>query len=113
MLKKESKTRGRSAGVASRISLDMLGAAAGSGDLPDLFAADIVYVDHTSWLRTLILYTGDVPARVNQPVLSPDGLVGRVITEAGAYAKVQLLTDANAAVGVLLERMGASRVPPQ
>jgi rod shape-determining protein MreC len=67
-------------------------------------AADIVYVDHTSWLRTLVLYTGDVPARVNQPVLSPDGLVGRVITEAGPYAKVQLLTDRAASVGGMILR---------
>jgi rod shape-determining protein MreC len=67
-------------------------------------AVDIVYVDHTSWLRTLILYTGDVPARLNQPVLSPDGLVGRVITEAGPYAKVQLVTDRAASVGGMILR---------
>jgi rod shape-determining protein MreC len=67
-------------------------------------AVDIVYVDHTSWLRTLVLYTGQMPARVNQPVLSPDGLVGRVITVAGPYAKVQLITDRAASVGGLILR---------
>ena len=56
-------------------------------------AVDIVYVDHASWLRTLILYTGDEPARRNQPVLSPAGLVGRVVAVSGPYAKVQLITD--------------------
>lgn len=67
-------------------------------------AVDIIYVDHASWLRTLILYTGDVPARVNQPVLSPDGLAGRVVTVAGPYAKVQLVTDRAASVGGMILR---------
>jgi rod shape-determining protein MreC len=67
-------------------------------------AVDIVYADHTSWLRTLILYTGQVEARHNQPVLSPDGLVGRVVHVAGPYAKVQLITDRAAGVGGMILR---------
>jgi rod shape-determining protein MreC len=67
-------------------------------------AVDIIYVDHASWLRTLVLYTGGVPARVNQPVLSPDGLVGRVVTVSGPYAKAQLLTDHAASVGGMILR---------
>lgn len=71
-------------------------------------AVDIVYVDHASWLRTLVLYLGDVPARRNQPVLSPTGLVGRIITVSdslsGSYAKVQLITDGAASVGGMVLR---------
>jgi rod shape-determining protein MreC len=67
-------------------------------------AADVVYVDHASWLRTLLIYTGDQPARVNQPVLSSTGLVGRVVTVAGPYAKVQLITDRAASVGAMILR---------
>jgi len=67
-------------------------------------AVDVVYVDHASWLRTLVLYTGDQPARVNQPVLSSQGLVGRVVTVAGPYAKVQLITDRAASVGAMVLR---------
>jgi len=67
-------------------------------------AVDIVYVDHASWLRTLVLYSGDQEAWVNQPVLSPDGLVGRVIAVAGPYAKVQLVTDRAASVGGMVLR---------
>ncbi len=37
-------------------------------------------------------------------MLSDDGLVGRVIRVAGAYAKVQLLTDRAASAGVQLQR---------
>ncbi|MFL6236898.1 MAG: rod shape-determining protein MreC [Thermoanaerobaculia bacterium] len=67
-------------------------------------AVDIVYIDHTSWLRTMILYTGPEPARKDQPVLSPAGLVGRVIAVSGPYAKVQLLTDRAAGVGGMILR---------
>lgn len=67
-------------------------------------AVDIVYVDHASWLRTLVLYTGAEPARENQPVLSPDGLVGRVVTVSGPYAKAQLVTDRAASVGGMILR---------
>jgi rod shape-determining protein MreC len=67
-------------------------------------AVDVIYVDHASWLRTLIIYTGGAPARVNQPVLSANGLVGRVVTAAGPYAKVQLITDRAASVGVMILR---------
>ena len=67
-------------------------------------AADVVYADHASWLRTLVIYTGGVPARVNQPVLSATGLVGRVVTVAGPYAKVQLITDRAASVGAMILR---------
>jgi rod shape-determining protein MreC len=67
-------------------------------------AVDVIYIDYASWLRTLVLYTGDLPARVNQPVLSPDGLVGRVITVSGPYSKVQLITDRAASVGGMILR---------
>ncbi len=69
-----------------------------------LRVADVVYVDHSSWLRTLILYTGDEPAETNQPVISDTGLVGRVIAVVPGYAKVQLLTDRAAAVGAMIRR---------
>lgn len=67
-------------------------------------AVDVVYVDHASWLRTILIFTGDTPARVNQPVLSATGLVGRVVTVAGPYAKVQLITDRAASVGAMVLR---------
>lgn len=67
-------------------------------------AVDVVYVDYASWLRTLVVYTGSIPARKNQPVLSADGLVGRVVTFSGPYAKVQLITDRAAGVGGMILR---------
>lgn len=67
-------------------------------------AVDVVYIDHASWLRALILYTGDRPAERDQPVLSSAGLIGRVVTVSGSYAKVQLITDRAAGVGAMILR---------
>jgi rod shape-determining protein MreC len=66
--------------------------------------ADIVYIDHASWLRTLVVYVGDGAVERNQPVVAAAGLVGRVVLVAPPYAKVQLITDRTAAVGAMIER---------
>jgi rod shape-determining protein MreC len=65
---------------------------------------DVVYLDHSSWLRTLVLHLGELTAHVDQPVVSSDGLVGRVIEIAGPYAKVQLITDRAAAASAVIDR---------
>jgi rod shape-determining protein MreC len=72
--------------------------------LGQIRAVDVVYADHASWLRSLVLYTGGQPAAVNQPVVSAGGLVGRVVLVAGPYAKVQLITDRAAAIGGMILR---------
>jgi len=64
----------------------------------------VVYLDHSSWLRTLILYVGRRTVRQDEPVITPAGLVGRVILTAGSYAKVQLITDRAAAASAVIER---------
>jgi rod shape-determining protein MreC len=69
-----------------------------------LRVADVVYADHSSWLRTLILYTGKEDAQLNQPVISDSGVVGRVVEVVPGYAKVQLITDRAAAVGAMVRR---------
>lgn len=69
-----------------------------------LSPADVAYVDYASWLRTLVLYSGDLEVEVNQPVVSSAGLVGRVVSTAPPWTRVQLLTDRSAAVGAMLER---------
>ena len=66
--------------------------------------ADIVYIDHASWLQTLLVYVGGQQVEVDQAVLSTEGLVGRVVTTASPYAKVQLVTDRAASVGAMIER---------
>jgi rod shape-determining protein MreC len=41
---------------------------------------------------------------VDQPVVTPEGLVGRVVEVAGPYAKVQLITDRAAAASAVIAR---------
>ena len=92
--------------LGMRGEIDRLSEALNYSAVPrgDLLVADIVYVDHVSWLQTLVLYTGERSLVRNQAVVSPDGLVGRVITSAPPYAKVQLVTDRYASVGGMVER---------
>ncbi len=80
-------------------SLDYVGT-----ELGPLRAADVVFIDHRSRLRTLVLWVGGTAAERNQPVVAVDGLVGRVVLPSGSFAKVQLLTDRAASVGVMIER---------
>lgn len=69
-----------------------------------LVVADIVFIDHTSWLQTLVLAVREGAVAVNQPVVVSEGLVGRVVVASGPYAKVQLITDRSASVGGMIER---------
>ena len=88
-------------GEAARLAAAMRYAPPPIGDLR---AADVVYLDFSSWLTTLVIYAGATPVQVDQVVLAPNGLVGRVVEVAAPYAKVQLLTDRSASVGALIVR---------
>lgn len=72
--------------------------------------ADVVFADHSALLRTLVVHSGVAGARPNQPVVTEDGLVGRVLSTAGEYARVQLITDRAASLGAVLERAGRQGV---
>lgn len=74
-----------------------------AADVP-IKVADIVYIDHTSWLQTAIAAVEEGTVETSQPVVSTSGLVGRVVLTAGAYAKIQLITDRSASVGVMIQR---------
>lgn len=67
--------------------------------------ARVVGKDATNWFKTILLDRGSQEGvRRNQPVLAPDGLVGRVVEVTPTSAKVQLLTDPVSAVGGLVQR---------
>lgn len=68
------------------------------------FVASVVYNDRVSSLRTLVLFSGSRRSQKNQPVVTAQGLVGRVIVPAGRYAKVLLLIDRAAAVSAMIQR---------
>ncbi|MEZ5330687.1 MAG: rod shape-determining protein MreC [Thermoanaerobaculia bacterium] len=69
-----------------------------------LRVADIVYIDHTSWLQSALLAVEEGTVRKYQPVATPDGLLGRVLEASDRWAKVQLITDRSSKVGAMVER---------
>jgi rod shape-determining protein MreC len=67
--------------------------------------AQVVAREGLPWFRTFIVNKGSRQGVVlNAPVLSPTGVVGRVIALGPYAAKVQLLLDRDSAVGVLFTR---------
>jgi len=78
-------------------------------DLPaglefDLVTAQVIAKDTTNWFKIIMINKGS-GARVerNMPVISTEGLVGRVVEVMPWAAKVQLLTDPVSSVGALLQ----------
>ena len=68
-------------------------------------AAEVVARDGLPFYRVITIDRGELHGvGVDAPVISPTGVVGRVIKVGPRGAKVQLLVDPQAAVGVLIER---------
>ncbi len=71
----------------------------------ETLAAEVLARDGTPWFRTVTIGKGSRDGvRLQAPVLSPTGVVGRVIGVGPKAAQVQLLLDREAGVGALLER---------
>ena len=74
-------------------------------------AAEVVARDGLPFYRVITIDRGELHGvGVDAPVISPTGVVGRVIKVGPRGAKVQLLLDPQAAVGVLIERTRVSGV---
>ena len=67
--------------------------------------AQAIMLDTSGRFKSVILDRGSNGGiQVNDAVVNANGLVGRVVLTTKDLAKVQLLTDSNASVGVLIER---------
>src|SRR5688572_30299501 len=67
--------------------------------------AQVVMLDNSSRFKSMILDRGsEAGVEINDVVVNPDGLVGRVVLTTRDLSKVQLITDVNSSVGALLER---------
>ncbi len=74
-------------------------------------AADVIAAAATPEFRTVTLGKGtQAGLRPDMAVISPAGVVGRIIVPSVHAAKVQLLIDLNAAAGALIERSRAQGV---
>ncbi|MGK2860087.1 MAG: rod shape-determining protein MreC [Thermoanaerobaculia bacterium] len=75
-----------------------------SVDVPATLAR-VVMLDTGGRFKSLILDRGSGEGiRVNDPVLSAEGLVGRVVLTTPSVSKVQLILDGDSSVGVHFER---------
>jgi rod shape-determining protein MreC len=74
-------------------------------------AADVIAAAATPEFRTVTVGKGtQAGLRPDMAVISPAGVVGRIIVPSARAAKVQLLIDLNAAAGALIERSRAQGV---
>lgn len=74
-------------------------------------AAEVVARDGLPWFRSVTLGKGQKDGiALNAPVISASGVVGRVVSVGPRAAKVQLLLDRDAGVGVVIERSRATGI---
>ncbi|PLX97866.1 MAG: rod shape-determining protein MreC [Desulfuromonas sp.] len=67
--------------------------------------AQVIGEDASNWSRTIVINKGArAGLRVGAPVVSADGVVGRIIKIAPNSSRVLLITDASSAVAVLVQR---------
>lgn len=71
----------------------------------DTLGADVIARDGVPWFRTVTINKGSRDGvRLNAPVISPNGVIGRVVRIGPHAAQVQLLLDQQSGVGVRIER---------
>ena len=67
--------------------------------------AEPIMLDTSSRFKSIILDRGsNTGIEVNDAVVNANGLIGRVVLTTKDMAKVQLVTDSNSSVGVLVDR---------
>ncbi|MDX1583173.1 MAG: rod shape-determining protein MreC [Thermoanaerobaculia bacterium] len=82
---------------------EMLGYSVTS-DIPAQLA-DIMMIDVSGYYKSMIIDRGsENDVEINDAVVTPSGLVGRVILTTPELSKVQLITDPKSAVGCVVER---------
>lgn len=71
-------------------------------------AANVIARDTSLWFKRLTIDRGTLDGiKRDMPVVTTTGIVGRVINVGPNYAQVQVITDSNAGVGVMIQRTRA------
>lgn len=77
----------------------------------DSIAAEVVSREGVPWFRTVMVNQGSrAGVRLNAAVVTPYGVVGRVVAVGGQAARIQLLLDRDCHAGALIERSRVSGV---
>src|SRR5262249_61577999 len=94
---------------ASTANSEHMRAQRGLPSLPQYrkIAANVVSRDTTLWFRRLIIDQGPLAGvKLNSPVATSTGIVGRVIAVGPNFAEVQVITDRHAGAGGMLQSSG-------
>ena len=68
-------------------------------------AAEVVGLDPSGWYETIVINRGTSDGvKKGMPVISPDGIVGQIVTASYQYAKVMLMVDRSSAIDALVQR---------
>lgn len=71
-------------------------------------SADVIGLDQSGFLHTMVINRGTRDGlSIGMPVVTRQGLVGRIITVTANASRVQLITDSNSAISA---RLGTTRV---
>jgi rod shape-determining protein MreC len=74
-------------------------------------AANVIARDASLWFKRLTIDRGTLDGiKRDMPVVTTAGIVGRIINVGPNYAQVQVITDSNAGVGVMIQRTRAMGV---
>lgn len=76
-----------------------------------IISAQIIGKDATSWFRSILLNKGENDGvMVNQPVVTHQGLVGKVVRTTSSTSQVELITDKNSRVAALIQKNRAESI---
>lgn len=71
--------------------------------------ASVIARDPSGWFSSVLINRGTSSGvQLNMPVVTPDGIVGRVVGVSPWTAQVMVLTDEKAAAGAVVGQLGAS-----
>lgn len=66
----------------------------------DSVVAEVIARETNVWFKRIVVSKGTTSGiQLNHPVVTPDGLVGRVVAVGPNFAQIQLITDEHAGVG--------------
>jgi len=70
-----------------------------------LVAAEVIGREPSHWFKSVIINKGeDEGIRVDMGVITPQGIVGKVVKTGPRYSQVLLMTDRNSAVAAMVQR---------
>ena len=76
---------------------------------PEKVFARVIARDASVWFNTITINRGSASGiALNMPVVTPGGIVGRVVAVSPVTAQVMLITDEKAAAGAIVGQLGGS-----